>query len=61
MESDTGDFFMFCVTLHAELTDTDPIIDPSAGALYGPELSSLEDGQGGPRGESVSPAEEAVA
>eukprot|EP00959_Pyramimonas_sp_CCMP1952_P237324 4960235-Pyramimonas_sp.AAC.1 len=30
-------------------------------ALFGPELTSLEDGQGGPRGEVLAPAEEALA
>ena len=54
-------FFRSCVTLYAELTDTDPSTYPAAGTPFGPELSHLEDGQGGPRGEVVAPAEEALA
>eukprot|EP00959_Pyramimonas_sp_CCMP1952_P429928 9004209-Pyramimonas_sp.AAC.1 len=54
-------FFESCVTLYAQLTDTDPATYPAAGTPFGPELTDLEDGQGGPRGERCSPAEEAIA
>eukprot|EP00959_Pyramimonas_sp_CCMP1952_P004479 93789-Pyramimonas_sp.AAC.1 len=55
------EFFESCVTLFALLTDTDPATYPTAGTPFGPELVDLEDGQGGPRGEICSPAEEAIA
>eukprot|EP00959_Pyramimonas_sp_CCMP1952_P248192 5187895-Pyramimonas_sp.AAC.1 len=55
------EFFDSCVTLYAQLTDADPATYPAAGAPFGPELTDLEDGQGGPRGEVYSPAEEAIA
>eukprot|EP00959_Pyramimonas_sp_CCMP1952_P178367 3728504-Pyramimonas_sp.AAC.1 len=55
------EFFESCVTLYAQLTDTDPATYPAAGTPFGPELVDLEDGQGGPRGEVCSPAEEAIA
>ena len=61
MEYDMEDFFKDCVRLYAELTDTDPSTYPKSGAPFGPELTTLEDGQGGPRGEVVPPAEEALA
>ena len=44
MENYTGDFFQSRVTLHAELTDTDPATYPKLGTPYGPELTSFEDG-----------------
>eukprot|EP00959_Pyramimonas_sp_CCMP1952_P039919 834697-Pyramimonas_sp.AAC.1 len=55
------EFFDSCVTLYAQLTDADPATYPAAGAPFGPDLIDLEDGQGGPRGEVYSPAEEATA
>eukprot|EP00959_Pyramimonas_sp_CCMP1952_P426865 8940248-Pyramimonas_sp.AAC.1 len=55
------EFFESCVKLCAQLTDTDPATYPAAGTPFGPELTDLEDGQGGPRGEIYSPAEEAIA
>eukprot|EP00959_Pyramimonas_sp_CCMP1952_P125473 2623397-Pyramimonas_sp.AAC.1 len=55
------EFFESCVTLYAQLTDTDPATYPAAGTPFGPELTDLEDGQGGPRGDIYSPAEEAIA
>eukprot|EP00959_Pyramimonas_sp_CCMP1952_P425161 8905490-Pyramimonas_sp.AAC.1 len=55
------ELFDSCVALYAQLTDTDPATYPAAGPPFGPELSDLEDGQGGPRGEVYSPAEEAIA
>ena len=61
MEYDMTQFFESCVQLYAELTDTDPSTYPAAGTPYGPELTDLEDGQGGPRGEITAPAEEALA
>eukprot|EP00959_Pyramimonas_sp_CCMP1952_P417741 8752077-Pyramimonas_sp.AAC.1 len=51
------EFFESCVTLYAQLTDTDPATDPAVGTPFGPEFVDLEDGQGGPRGEICSPAE----
>ena len=50
LEYDMTQFFESCVQLYAELTDTDPSTYPAAGTPYGPELTDLEDGQGGPRG-----------
>ena len=61
MEYDMGVFFQSRVTLHAELTDADPATYPNSGTPYGPKLTSFEDGQGGPRGEILPPAEEALA
>eukprot|EP00959_Pyramimonas_sp_CCMP1952_P373663 7825465-Pyramimonas_sp.AAC.1 len=61
MECDMEDLFAPCVRVYAELTRADPKTCPLAGTPYGPELASLEDGQGGPRGEGVHPAEEAIA
>ena len=63
IEYDMTEFFESCVTLYAQLTDTDPATYPAAGTPFGPELSNLEDGQGGPRGEDdrIGPAEEALA
>eukprot|EP00959_Pyramimonas_sp_CCMP1952_P246714 5156522-Pyramimonas_sp.AAC.1 len=55
------EFFDSCVTLYAQLTDADPATYPAAGTPFGPELTDLEDGQGGPRGEIYSPAEEDIA
>eukprot|EP00959_Pyramimonas_sp_CCMP1952_P333230 6977555-Pyramimonas_sp.AAC.1 len=55
------EFFESCVTLYAELTDTDPATYPAAGTSFGPELIDLEDCQGGPRCEIYPPAEEAIA
>eukprot|EP00959_Pyramimonas_sp_CCMP1952_P337811 7074139-Pyramimonas_sp.AAC.1 len=55
------EFFESGATLYAQLTDTDPATYPAAGAPFGPEHVDLEDGQGGPRGEICSPAEEAIA
>ena len=55
------EFFDSCVALYAQLTDTGPSTYPAAGTPFGPELSDLEDGQGGPRGEAHPPAEEAFA
>eukprot|EP00959_Pyramimonas_sp_CCMP1952_P465066 9487655-Pyramimonas_sp.AAC.1 len=55
------ELFDFCVTLYAQLTDTDPSTSPAAGTPFGPELADLEGGQGGPRGEVCPPAEEAIA
>eukprot|EP00959_Pyramimonas_sp_CCMP1952_P266349 5568415-Pyramimonas_sp.AAC.1 len=55
------EFFDSCVTLHAQLTDADPATHPAAGTPPGPELADLEDGQGGPRCEVCSPAEETIA
>eukprot|EP00959_Pyramimonas_sp_CCMP1952_P392961 8234107-Pyramimonas_sp.AAC.1 len=55
------EFFESCVTLYAQLTDTDPATYPAAGTPFGPEFADLEDGQGGPRGEVCSPAVEAMA
>ena len=54
------DFLRSCVTLCAELTDTDPATYLAVGSPFGPELADLEDGQGGPRGEVVAPAEGAL-
>eukprot|EP00959_Pyramimonas_sp_CCMP1952_P469404 9494873-Pyramimonas_sp.AAC.1 len=45
------ELFDSCVTLSAQLTDTDPATYPASGTPFGPELTDLEDGQGGPRGE----------
>eukprot|EP00959_Pyramimonas_sp_CCMP1952_P132576 2772251-Pyramimonas_sp.AAC.1 len=50
-----AEFFGSCVTLYAQLTDTDPATHPAAGTPFGPELTDLEDGQGGPRGEVYPP------
>eukprot|EP00959_Pyramimonas_sp_CCMP1952_P435215 9113082-Pyramimonas_sp.AAC.1 len=50
MEFDMDDFFAPRVQLCAGLTNADPETYPMA-----------EDGQGGPRGELVRPAEEATA
>ena len=61
MTYDMGDFFKDCVKLYAELTDTEESTYPRSGAPFGPELTSFEDGQGGPRGELIPPAEEALA
>eukprot|EP00959_Pyramimonas_sp_CCMP1952_P191391 4001823-Pyramimonas_sp.AAC.1 len=55
------DLFESCVTFYAQLTDTDSATYPAAGTPFGPELTDLEDGQGGPRGEICSPAEEVIA
>ena len=48
IEYDMTEFFESCVTLYAELTDTDPTTYPAAGTPFGPELTYLEDGQGAP-------------
>ena len=61
IEYDMTDFFESCVTLYAELTNTDPATYPAAGTPFGPELTSFQDGQDGPRGEFIPPAEEALA
>ena len=58
---DMIDFFKSCVGTYAELTDTDPETYPKSGSPYGPEMTSFEDGQGGPRGELLQPALEALA
>eukprot|EP00959_Pyramimonas_sp_CCMP1952_P313280 6557312-Pyramimonas_sp.AAC.1 len=55
------EFFDSCVTLYAQLTDADPATYPAAGTPFCPEFTDLEDGQGGPRVEIYSPAEEAIA
>eukprot|EP00959_Pyramimonas_sp_CCMP1952_P320250 6701913-Pyramimonas_sp.AAC.1 len=61
IEYDLTEFFDSCVTLYAQLTYADPATYPAAGTPFGPELIDLEDGQGGPRAEVYSPAEEAIA
>eukprot|EP00959_Pyramimonas_sp_CCMP1952_P251900 5263099-Pyramimonas_sp.AAC.1 len=61
MEYDMAEFFKSCVSLCAELTDTDQSAYPLSGTPFGPGLTSFEDGQGGPRGELLAPAEEALA
>eukprot|EP00959_Pyramimonas_sp_CCMP1952_P128221 2681400-Pyramimonas_sp.AAC.1 len=55
------EFFKSCISLYAELTDTDQDTYPLSGAPFGPELTSFEGGQGGPRGEISAPAEEGLA
>ena len=47
IEYDMTQFFESCVQLYAELTDTDPSTYSAAGTPFGPELTDLEDGQGG--------------
>eukprot|EP00959_Pyramimonas_sp_CCMP1952_P141005 2951182-Pyramimonas_sp.AAC.1 len=61
IEYNMTEFFESCVTLYAQLTDTDPATDPAAGAPRGPELTDFEGGQGGPRGDNYFPAEVAIA
>eukprot|EP00959_Pyramimonas_sp_CCMP1952_P459562 9478425-Pyramimonas_sp.AAC.1 len=55
------EFLESCVTLYAQLTDTDPATYPAVGTSCGPELADFEDRRGGPRGEKHPPAEEAIA
>eukprot|EP00959_Pyramimonas_sp_CCMP1952_P339258 7105557-Pyramimonas_sp.AAC.1 len=61
LEYDMAELSDSCVTLYAQLTDTGPATYPAAGTQFGPELTDCEDGQGGPRGETYSPADEAIA
>eukprot|EP00959_Pyramimonas_sp_CCMP1952_P082236 1718370-Pyramimonas_sp.AAC.1 len=61
IEYDMTEFCESCVTLYAQLTDSDPATYPAAGTPFGPDFTDFEDGQGGPRGEVYSPAEEAIA
>eukprot|EP00959_Pyramimonas_sp_CCMP1952_P110730 2316747-Pyramimonas_sp.AAC.1 len=53
--------FKSCASLCAELTDTDQDAHPLSGTPFGPELASIEGGQGGRRGEILAPAEDALA
>ena len=55
------EFLKSRVKLYGELTDTDPDTYPLSGSPFGPKTTSFEDGQGGPRGEMIPPAEEALA
>ena len=61
IEDDMQEFFESCVQVYAQLTDTDPVTYPHVGTPYGSKLANLEDGQGGPRGEVIVPAMEALA
>eukprot|EP00959_Pyramimonas_sp_CCMP1952_P344597 7217316-Pyramimonas_sp.AAC.1 len=61
IEYDMIEFFESCVTLYAQLPDTDPATYPVAGTLFSLELTEFEDGQGGSRGEKYLPAQEAIA
>eukprot|EP00959_Pyramimonas_sp_CCMP1952_P360918 7558916-Pyramimonas_sp.AAC.1 len=61
MEYDMAEFFKSCASLYAEPTDADQSTYPLSGTPFGPELTSFEDGQGGPRGEPLAFAGEALA
>eukprot|EP00959_Pyramimonas_sp_CCMP1952_P072135 1506673-Pyramimonas_sp.AAC.1 len=56
-----SDFFESCLAFYAQLTDIDHATHLLLASPFGPELTDFEDGQGGPRGEKHSPAEEAIA
>ncbi len=60
MHYDMSDFFASCVALYADLTRTDQKDYPSVPTPFAPECVQKEDGLGGPRGVSASPAEEAL-
>jgi len=61
MEYDMRGFFESSIALYSELTDTDPANYPAVATPFGVEHTDIEDGQGGPRGEVISPSMESLA
>eukprot|EP00959_Pyramimonas_sp_CCMP1952_P276431 5778585-Pyramimonas_sp.AAC.1 len=60
-EYDMAELFKSCISLRTKLTGTDQDTDPLSGTPFGPELTSSEGGQSGPRGKIFAPAEEALS